>query len=717
MFAAGIAVVFLYAFGIVGATQGWFWNVSFSFDGDDIGGIVSGPNGPEAGVWVIAETTDLPTKFAKIVVTDDEGRYVIPDLPPAIYEVWVRGYGLVDSEKVKSERGQILNLTAKPAPDAAAAAQYYPAAYWYAMLKVPGESEFPGTGPKGNGIPENLKTQGSYLELAKTDGCLSCHQLGNKATRTIPAGLGEFDTSLHAWERRIQSGQAGSNMVRAAGRLGAERWLASLADWSDRIAAGELPKSTPPRPEGLERNVVLTLWDWETPTSYVDDQGSTDKRNPTFNANGLIFGVPEESSDFIPVLDPVTGMKSEIKIPVRDPDTPTTRDNPILAPSPYWGEEPVWDSHGSPRQALFDEKGRVWITTRIRPAPNPPFCRRGSRHPSARLFPLETSGRQLSFYDLKTREFTLIDTCFTTHHMSFDANGVLWFSSGAAASDVVGWFDTRKFDATHDEQASQGWTAIVADANGNGRRDAYVEPDARIDPARDKRFRGGFYAVSVSPADGAVWGSVAGYPGAIVRLNPGDDPPATALAEYYELPFDDPETPGYSPRGLDVDSNGVVWVSLVSGHLASFDRRKCRGPFYGPDAMGTQCREGWTLYPFPGPQFEGVTGKGSSEGGYFAYVDRFDTLGLGRDVPVDTATNSDALFALVDGKFVTLRVPYPMGFYAKAVDGRIDDPDSGWKGRGLWSAFSGRAPQHIEGGKGQTSKVVHFQLRPDPLAH
>src|SRR6185312_11470110 len=106
-------------------------------------GSVAGPNGPEAGVWVIAETKDLPTKFAKIVVTDDQGRYVIPDLPKGSYDVWVRGYGLVDSAKVKSTPGQLLNLTAVIAPNAAAAAQYYPAIYWYSMLKVPDKSLFP----------------------------------------------------------------------------------------------------------------------------------------------------------------------------------------------------------------------------------------------------------------------------------------------------------------------------------------------------------------------------------------------------------------------------------------------------------------------------------------------------------------------------------------------------------------------------------------------
>src|SRR5712672_1445356 len=185
---------------------------SVSIGDSDLGGVVRGPNGPEAGVWVIAETTDLPTKMAKMVVTDDQGRYVLPELPKANYNVWVRGYGLIDSPKVATAPGKILNLTAVPAPSAAAAAEYYPAIYWYSLLKAPDKSEFPGTGPQGNGISPNMKTQAQFLELMKTDSCWSCHQLGNKATREIPPALGKFDSPVQAWERRIQSGQAGGNM-------------------------------------------------------------------------------------------------------------------------------------------------------------------------------------------------------------------------------------------------------------------------------------------------------------------------------------------------------------------------------------------------------------------------------------------------------------------------------------------------------------------------
>src|SRR5437762_1415160 len=125
-----------------------------AIDNDDIGGVVSGPTGPEAGVWVIAETRDLPTRYAKMVVTDDQGRYVVPDLPKGKYKVWVRGYGLVDSQKVDAEPGQQLNLTAVKAPNEAAAAAYYPAIYWYSMLKIPEADHF---GTRGGSIPQNVK--------------------------------------------------------------------------------------------------------------------------------------------------------------------------------------------------------------------------------------------------------------------------------------------------------------------------------------------------------------------------------------------------------------------------------------------------------------------------------------------------------------------------------------------------------------------------------
>jgi hypothetical protein len=168
---------------------------------------------------------------------------------------------------------------------------------------------------------------------------------------------------------------------------------------------------------------------------------------------------------------------------------------------------------------------------------------------------------------------------------------------------------------------------------------------------------------------------------------------------------------------MDIDSNGVVWAPLASGHLASFDRRKCKGPLNGPSAVtGQQCPEGWTLYPLPGPQFKGLKASGSAEAPYFTWVDRFNTVGLGKDVPYATANLGEGAYALVNGKFVTFRVPYPLGFFAKNVDGRIDDPKAGWKGRGMWTTFGSRTPFHMETGKGSKPIVLHMQIRPNPLA-
>jgi hypothetical protein len=281
----------------------------------------------------------------------------------------------------------------------------------------------------------------------------------------------------------------------------------------------------------------------------------------------------------------------------------------------------------------------------------------------------------------------------------------------------VGWLNTRLYDETGDEAASQGWTALILDTNGNGQRDAYVEPGDPVDPNRDKRIAAGFYGVAPAP-DGSVWASSLGYPGAVVRLMPGPNPPATALAELYELPLDSSGRPieGFSPRGFDIDRNGVAWVALASGHLASFDRSRCSGPLNGPTATGQHCPEGWTFHAEPLPQFKGVTTPGSAEASYYTWVDQFDTFGLGENTPINTGNASEGLLAFHDGEWSVFRVPYPLGFYTKWMDGRIDDAGAGWKGRGLWTTISTRAPFHMETGQGTTSKVMRFQLRPDPLA-
>jgi hypothetical protein len=683
-------------------------------DNDDIGGVVTSSRGPEAGVWVIAETTDLPTKFNKIVVTDDQGRYLIPDLPAANYKVWVRGYGLVDSQAVQSRPGRTVNHTAVIAPNAQAAAEFYPAIQWFSLVQVPAKNEFPGTG--ANGISPEIKSQAEWIAGIKTDGCVGCHQLGNKATRELSPALGTFPNSAAAWERRISSGQAGEQMIERVVRIGNRRALAMLGDWTDRIKAGELPPA-PQRPQGVERNVVISQWDWASPKEYFHDSVATDKRNPTVNSRGPLYGVHELSSNNLSILDPVRNVATDITIPLRDVETPFAAPRKMVKPSIYWGDELIWDGKANAHNPMMDHKGRVWLTSKIRPNANPAFCKQGSDHPSAKLFPVNAAGRHVAVYDPQTKQFKLISTCFSTHHLFFaeDANHTLWTSGGG---EVAGWINTKMYDETGDEVKSQGWTPFILDTNGNGKQDAWVEWDKPNDPSKDKRFPGGFYGVMPSPADNSIWGSDTGFPGALIRLDPGSNPPYTALTEVYELPWGNSKATvqGYSPRGMDVDRNGVVWAPLASGHFASFDRRKCKGPLNGPTATGQHCPEGWTLYPMPGPQLKGVTDSGSAESSYYSWVDQFDTLGLGRNTPIATGNQHGSLLALQSGKWVNLTVPYPLGFYAKGLDGRIDDANAGWKGKGVWTTYGTRTPFHAEGGKGTLNKVVHFQIRPDPLA-
>src|SRR5215813_8041003 len=372
-------------------------------DGDDIGGVVTGPSGPEAGVWVIAETTELPTKFARIVVTDDQGRYVVPDLPKAKYTVWVRGYGLVDSAKVDAEPGKQLNLRAVPAANDAAAAQYYPAIYWYSMMKIPDADQFGGK----SDIPANI-SQSDWLTVVKNRACVGCHQLGQLSTRTIPASLGQFDSGQSAWIRRVQSGQAATFMLNPLTQQLGSAPFKYFCDWTDRVAKGELPHTKPPRPQGVERNIVVTTWEWGDPKKYLHDLIASDRRYPTVNAYGKLYGSPEYATDDYPILDPKTNTVTTFRAPVRDADTPealgpghAALEKP-MAPSPYWGDEKLWDTKANNHNGLIDKKGRVWFAAAVRGPKNPDFCQKGSDHPSAKLFPLERTNRALTYLDPNT---------------------------------------------------------------------------------------------------------------------------------------------------------------------------------------------------------------------------------------------------------------------------------------------------------------------------
>ncbi|TMJ89415.1 MAG: carboxypeptidase regulatory-like domain-containing protein [Alphaproteobacteria bacterium] len=680
-----------------------------AIDNDDIGGVVTGANGPEAGVWVIAETTDLPTRYIKSVVTDDQGRYVIPDLPTANYDVWVRGYGLVDSPKMRAKPGQTVNHNAVTAPNERAAAHYYPAIYWYAMMKIPPASDFGGS----TEIPKNI-TQETWRQRMNNVDCIGCHQLGQEATRTIPAQFGPFKSGEEAWMRRTQAGQAGEMMTnRLAGQLGGVPYK-YFGDWTDRIAKGEVPKNKPARPQGVERNLVVTAWEWSTPDKYLHDLISSDRRKPTVNANGPLYGSPEYSTDNMPILDPKTNTVTFFKMPVADPNMPESLGPghagsvKPLQPSAYWGDEKLWDTRANNHNAMFDDKGRLWIAATVRGMDNPAFCKQGSDHPSARAFPLDKSPRQVAMLDPKSMKYTFVDTCFGTHHPQFgyDADNTLWLSG---TGPVAGWINTSILDETGDAAKAQGWAPFVLDTTGNGKVDEYTEPGKPAEPGKDTRIAGsGPYAVMPHPTDGSVWYTAnvfAGPPG-FLRFDP-----KTKLSEFYALPKE-----AIGLRGGDIDKNGVVWGSGSNGTLISFDRRKCKGPLNGPNATGNHCPEGFAFHKYPGPGFEGLENT-SAEASYYTWVDQHNAVGLGENIPISTANLQDGFVGFKDGQMILMRVPYPMGFYAKGLDARIDDPNGGWKGRGLWSASGDRTPWLNELGKGARPLAVHIQVRPDPLAH
>ena len=381
-----------------------------------------------------------------------------------------------------------------------------------------------------------------------------------------------------------------------------------------------------------------------------------------------------------------------------------------LQPSPYWGSERIWETRVNNHNSMFGRDGRLWLAATVRGADNPAFCKAGSDHPSAKAFPMDRAVRHLAVFDPKTKKYTFVDTCYSTHHPQFgyDANDTLWTSGGGP---VVGWLNTKMFDQTGDAAKSQGWTALVLDTNGNGKRDAYAEPNQPADPAKDTRINSPFYAVMPSPVDGSIWGidarvsrarSCACRPGRIRRRPrwPRSTPcrcPASARAA--------------------ATSTARAWSGCRSAAATSAASiaASARGRSTGRRPPAITVPKAGRSTSIPGPGFQGI-GDNSAESSYYSWVDQHNTFGLGNDVPMSTGNLNDGIIAYANGRMVVLRVPYPIGFYAKGFDGRIDDPKAGWKGRGLWAANGDRTPWLIEGGKGTKPLAAHFQLRPDPLA-
>ena len=671
-------------------------------DRDDIGGTVVSEEGPESGVWVVAETADLASRFTRIVVTDDQGRFVVPDLPRARYELFVRGYGLVDSKRVPGRPGDRIALEAVRATSERQAAAVFPAAYWLTVMRVP---------PTGPIHPADL--------TRTMKNCMACHQLGTPTTRELPEAVRGSATHLAAWDERMKRGPDPMTMFEPFARLRGQRTM--FSEWTERIAAGIYPLVEPARPRGPERNLVVTLWDWGEVTTVVSSAAASDPRDPRVNANGRIFA-PSQSHDALIWLDPTTNASGEARVPT------------AAAPSegmasPHFPER-VWRQAVDAGEGQFDRFGRVWFAARQRPPDRQSALCTEPSNVYARHFPMKSSARQLAYFEPRTGRVTELDTCVTVDATDIAADGRLYVGGPGA----IGWIETVAKNGAPpplEESSQQGWCPMVVDTNRDQVATAgWTEPGQQVDPARDHRIDFPCRQIASAP-DGAVWCASGGVEEQrIVRIDIGADPPRTCRTEIYRAPA---WRDVAGARDVAVDNSGTVWVTMTAtDHVARFDRRLCK-----PDALfdpaGTDCPEGWRFYPVPGPAFSiasptagadtvlrGALAARTTDFLHGITVDRFDVLGLnaGRELPFALVGNSDAVLALLPatGEFVSLRVPYPLGFYGRSLVPRIDDVKRGWKGRGLWSSYSSQTTWHVEGGPGVKSKAVKFQLRPDPLA-
>jgi streptogramin lyase len=623
----------------------------------------SSAGAPEAGVWVIAETNSLPTPYRKIVVTNDEGKFVVPQLPKGEYQVWVRGYGLKDSKPVSGTFDKSMKLEVLSAGNPQEAAKIFPANYWFSLWQPPGQEE----------LPKHFKSQDEWIAAMKL-GCDLCHQQGIKETRSHTSA-GEFDA---AW-------RLAPVMNATADRLGRDALAKSLADWGTRIDAGEVPP-TPPRPTGLERNIVVTSWQWGEWNGYFHDEVSTDKRNPVLYPNGKIYGL-DIGRDLLWALDPKTNTVKSYQVPVRQQG---------FDKEEGFHSWSVYHRIASPHNPMMDDKGRVWITQVIRDedeahypkwandvkvyeggkAPASGQGEKGATQDASQN--AEAGGqhhRQLSYFDTNTEKFVTVDTAYGTHHLQFDKEGRLWTSIDSIG---LGMFDPSKFDPAHPETEAEAQKLFI-----------------KLDPTTGKPVSGGGYGIAVNPADGTVWRAMPSAGGPGNKLNMFD--PKTNTFKDFPLP-----APGRGPRGVDASTDGTVWFATGSGHLGRLDPRTAK----------------FTYWEMPGPKLKGTGPEtGAADFAYYLWVDQFDVLGLGKNMVIVTGTNSDSLLAFNSSseKWTVIRMPYPLGFFTRGMDGRIDDPNAGWKGRGLWVNYSMDPTRFIE--KTRMPYINHVQLRPDPLAH
>jgi hypothetical protein len=587
----------------------------------------------------------------------------------------VRGYGLVDSPKMRASPGRALDLAAVPAPNESAAAHYYPAIHWYSMMKLPKPEDFGGKAR----IPENV-TQREWMSSVKNIGCIGCHQLGQESTRTLPAAFSHIKSGEEAWMRRLMSGQSGQQMITQAGqRLGGAPFQ-YFADWTDRIAKGELPFAKPKRPEGPERNIVVTWWEWSQPEGISTTSSRRTAAIRPVNCYGPLYGSPEYSTDKMPILDPRTHKVDLLQAAgarcryagVARPGHAASRKP--LQPSPYWGDTKTWDTKRTTTTRCSTAGARVARRDRAR-AEQSDFCKKGSDHPSAKVFPSSATTGRLAFLEPKTMKYTFVDTVLrhappavrcagspldqrragrgVDRHEGLPRNRGLGEGAALDAIHPGEWRAARRLRHLRRDAESRGRIGLVHGAHLRRRREPHPLRSA------ERHFR------ALQRARAGVCAARRGHRQARRGLGIDGERPSRQLRPSQVQD-------GVVPRRVVVPP---ISGARLPGHRRQ--QRRIELLHVGGPAQHARARRGR------------------------AGLDREPER---RPHRVRGRQDDRAARALSDG------------LLRQGAGRRIDDPKAGWKGRGLWTTSGDRTPWLREGGKGSLPIAVQFQYRPDPLA-
>ena len=357
------------------------------------------------------------------------------------------------------------------------------------------------------------------------------------------------------------------------------------ADWTDRIAAGELPAAEPSRPQGKERNVVVTMWDWADPKVYLHDEIASDKRNPDGQRQRPdLRRARRERRLSARSIDPKTHTRVDDQAaPFASRTRRAPSSTPPAGPSPYWGDEAIWNSQTTVHSFAMDKQARVWAAARVRKPADAGVVPSGIGSSVRKALPDQSGAARPEH--VRPEDQAAHDHRHVLHvgprELRRQRRALVIVRTGGRRGLVrhtdLGQ-DARREAGAGLERVRRSTTTATASATPTPSR---TSPPI---PTKDKRLNVQFYGDS--PANRRLGVGIG--PGHAGRARPlrsrrasaGDG--AVGGTTRCRGTTRSAKVQGFAPRGMDIDSKNVVWTVLSSGHLASFDRSKCKGPLNGP---------------------------------------------------------------------------------------------------------------------------------------